>query len=127
MSSFIEFLDTSHAIDAEIRLTLAALAEAHPVVRNLPLVQKVLASSPDSRFSAIELNNVLRAIFQRSVQLAKTAPTQKPQEQLMTICEQNVLTGSAVVLSAALSAQMLSSLERLSKIASALSSTPPKE
>jgi hypothetical protein len=116
----MEFLNTSSTLDAELRLTLSALAEAHPIVRNFPLVQKVL-SSPDVRFSAQDLNGVLRAILQRSVQLARTAPTAKPQEQFLTVCEQSVLTNAAVTLSAALSAQMASSLDRLSKIASVIS------
>jgi hypothetical protein len=117
--SFKEFLDTPRQIDEEMRLTLASLAEAYPIINNLPLVQKAL-NNTNSRFSASEVNSVLRVILQRSAQLGKAAPTQKPQDQVLTICEQNFLTISAVALSAALAGNMLTSLDRLSKVASAI-------
>ena len=120
MMTYRDFLNTPNPIDEELRLTLTALSDAHPVIRNLQLVQKILAS-PDYYFSAEEINGVLRIILQRTVQLARQAPSMKPPDQLLTVCEQNVLTNCAVVLAAALSARMTSSLDRLSKIASALS------
>ena len=118
--TFKDFLNTPNHIDEEFRTTLTALKEAHPVISNIPAVTKYLNGADQTSFSAAQVNSVLRAILQRSVTLARTAATQRPQDQFLTIAEQNVLTSSAVVLSAALAVHLTSSMDRLSKIVSAL-------
>ncbi len=117
--SFKEFLDDTSAVDEETRQTLTILSEAHPVIRNHPAVSRLL-SNPNAVISLTEVGRINQQIMQRTVQLAREAAVAPEKRQILILCEQNVLTTAASVLSAAISARLQTTIDKLSKITTTL-------
>lgn len=114
--SFKEFLDFSNDVDKELYETILVLKEAHPSIKNHATIQRLL-NDKAAKISTSELNRVLRAILQRSVSVAHAFPQTENSDRFLLLAEQNVLSISASILSAAVSSRLQNSIDRLSNIA----------
>jgi two-component sensor histidine kinase len=115
--SFKEFIYSSCSLDEETIQTLTLLAETHGTIKNDATIQRLL-NDKNARISVSELSSVLRSIHQRSVSLARSGENVSSNEKLLIIMEQNVLNTAASAISAAVSARLQGSIDKLIKIAS---------
>lgn len=113
--AFDSFLDFSSAINAETKKKLFAISDTHPVLKNHPLVKRLLDNNKVLiSLSAITLIN--EAILEHSVALAKQASTGDEKACLKALMEQNVLTAASVALNSIMTEQFQNSVHRLSII-----------
>lgn len=115
--TFQEFMDTSSNLDEQTIETLILLAETHGSIRSDSTIQRLL-NDKNARISVSELGSVLRAIHQRSVTLARSGQAASDNERLLIIMEQNVLNTAAATISAAVSARLQNSIDKLIQISS---------
>jgi hypothetical protein len=110
-----DFLNFSHTISDETRDKLLAISDAHPIIKNHPVMQR-LVNDKQAFISISAITSINETILKHSIKLARQAASGDKDACLRALMEQNVLTVASVVLHSLMTEQLENSIQRLATI-----------